>query len=105
VAVWEFMVEVEPSLEVGESFMESPGFHAGLNPLQHVVFSLNLSDDCPLVDFQFDVPFVVMVVMLNFGVGSGVLEDTGLFSQGVIGPPSRLEQLDEPWGQWGGRAA
>jgi len=39
---------------------------------------------------------VVVTVMFHFGEGGGVFEAMCRLSQGVVGPPSGLEELHEP---------
>ncbi len=89
--IWEFVADVEASFKVGELFVKPPGLYAGFDPLQGVVFSLDFGDDCLSVNFKLNVPFMMVVVSLDFSIGGGVVEGRGLFSQSVIGSPPSLE--------------
>ncbi len=98
----ELLMDVKVAFEVGEAFIESVHLHAVFDALLGIVFLLNFSHDGPAVDFQFCLSFIVMVVSLDFGIGSGVFEATGRFSQGMKGASLRLEQFHKPLWQGSG---
>ncbi len=47
-------------------------------------------------NFELGAALVVMAVSLHFGECSGVIEATGCFSQGVVGPSSGLQEFNKP---------
>ncbi len=80
VSGWEFTVNVKASFKVGKAFMKAPAFHVVFDPRQSVVFSHNFGNNCSLVDFEFHTSLMVVVVVLNFGIGCGIVECTGCLS-------------------------
>jgi len=77
----EFVMDVKAVLEVAELFIEPLSFHAVSDAVQPFVLVLDFGNNSMLICLELMVPFVVMVVLLNFCKGSGVAESTGLFSQ------------------------
>jgi len=57
---------------------------------------LDLGGDGSPGSFELSMALVVVAVSLHFSESSGVVEATGRFSQGVVGPPSGLQKFDEP---------
>ena len=91
----EFLADVHPAFECGETFVEPVHFHTMFNPLKRVVFLLDFSGDGVAGDFEFGVALVVMAVSLHLCEGGGVVEVTGHLSQGVVGSSPSLEEFNE----------
>ncbi len=104
VALQEFLMDVHPSFECSEAFVEPVCFHAMFNPLKRVVFFVDVSSDCSACHFEFGAAHVVAAVLFHFGEGCGVFEATGRFSQGVVGSSPSLEEFEEPVGEGGSGA-
>ncbi len=79
--VQHFTADVEAVLEVVELLMEALCLYAVSDPLQSLIFTLNFGDNGTLVCFKLATSVVVVVVSLNFHIGSGVIEGMGCFSQ------------------------
>jgi len=79
--VQHFTADVEAVLEVVELLMEALCLYAVSDPLQSLIFTLNFGDNGTLVGFKLATSVVVVVVSLNFHIGSGVIEGMGCFSQ------------------------
>jgi len=92
----EVTVDVHLLFECGEAFMEPVHFHTMFNPLKRVVFLLNLGSDGSSGNFEFGLVLVVMAISLHLCKGGGVVEATGCFSQGVVGPSPGLQEFDKP---------
>src|SRR6266851_6072435 len=99
VAAWEFLADVHPAFECGEAFVEPVCFHTMFNPLKRVVFFLDVSDDCSSRHFELGAVGVMAAVSFHLGEGCRVFESTCRFSQGVVGSPVGLEELEEPGGE------
>ena len=80
VSGWELPLDVQASFEVGEVFVKAPAFHVVLNAGQHVILSLNFSNNCLPVDFEFCTSLMVTVVPFDFSIGCGVVEGMGCLS-------------------------
>src|SRR6266853_240926 len=101
VAARKFLADVHPAFEGSKAFMEPIRFHTMFNPLECVVFFIDVSCDHPACHFEFSVAHVVAAVSFHFGEGCGVLESTCRLSQGVVGSPPSLEEFEEPVGKGG----
>jgi len=101
VAAQELLADVHPAFECGKAFMEPVRFHTIFNPLEHVVFFVDVGCDCPACHFEFSVAHVVVAVSFHFSESCGVLEATCRLSQGVVGSPSSLEEFEELVGEGG----
>ncbi len=99
VAPGEFLTDVHLPFECGEAFVEPVRFHTMFNPLKHVVFFVDVSDDGASCHFEFGAVGVVAAVSLHFGEGCWVLESARRLSQGVVSSPVGLEELEEPGGE------
>src|SRR6266851_9479366 len=96
VAAGEFLPDVHPAFKGGEAFVEPVRFHTMFNPLKRVVFFVDFGDDGSTGHLEFGSVGVVAAVAFDFGVRGGVVESTSRFSQGVVGSPVGLEELNEP---------
>src|SRR6266853_6042765 len=67
VAAQEFLADVQPAFEHGEAFMEPVRFHMMFNPLEHVVFFVDVGRDCPSRHFKFGAAHVVAAVSFHLG--------------------------------------
>src|SRR5216683_6899965 len=101
VTAGEFLADVHPAFECGEVFVEPVRFHTMFNPLERVVFFVDVGCDRPACHFEFCAAHVVAVVSLHFGEGCGVFKATCHLSQGVVGSPPSLEEFEEPVGEGG----
>src|SRR5216683_770497 len=99
VAAGELLADVHPTFECGEAFVEPVRFHAMFNPLKRVVFFFDVGDDCSSCHFELGAVGVVAAVSFHFGEGCWVIESTRRLSQGVVGSPVGLEELEEPGGE------
>src|SRR6266851_9452861 len=99
VAPGELSADVHPAFECGEAFVEPVCFHTMFNPLKRVVFFLDVSDDCSSRHFELGAVGVMAAVSFHLGEGCRVFESTCRFSQGVVGSPVGLEELEEPGGE------
>src|SRR6266851_7015527 len=95
----ELLANVHAAFECGEAFVEAVCFHTMFNPLKHVIFFVDVGDDCAVCHFEFGAVHVVTAVSLHLCKGCGVLESTCRFSQGVVGPSAGLEEFEEPRGE------
>src|SRR5216683_5047763 len=59
VAARELLADVHLSFECGEAFVEPVRFHTMFNPLKHVVFFVDVSDDGASCHFEFGAVGVV----------------------------------------------
>src|SRR5216683_5940569 len=82
VVAWELLADVQSALECGEAFVEPVRFHTMFNPLERVVFFVDVSRDCVSCDFEFGAVHVVATVVFDFGEGCGMVESTCHLSQG-----------------------
>src|SRR6266851_4370751 len=101
VAAREFLADVHLAFKGSEVFVEPVCFHTMFNPLERVVFFVDVGGDRSVRHFEFGPTLVVAAVSLHFCKGSGVFESTRRFSQGVVGPSSGLEEFEEPVGEGG----
>src|SRR5712671_3809466 len=76
VAAREFLADVHPAFERGEAFMEPIRFHTMFNPLERVVFFVDVGCDRASCHFEFSVAYVVAAVSFHLGEGCGVFEAT-----------------------------
>src|SRR6266851_6549456 len=104
VAPGKLLSDVHPALECGEAFMEPVRFHTMFNPLEHIVFFVDVGSDRSARHFEFGPSLVVAAVSLHLCEGGRVLESTCRFSQGVVGPSPGLEEFEEPVGEGGSGA-
>src|SRR6266851_2318174 len=101
VAAQELLVDVHPAFQGGEAFMEPVRFHTMFNPLECVIFFVDVGCDRPACHFEFGAAHVVSAVALHFGESCGVFESMCRFSQGMVGSPPCLEEFEEPVGEGG----
>src|SRR5216683_7481157 len=59
VAAWEFLADVQSPLECSEAFVEPVRFHTMFNPLERVVFFVDVGCDHMACDFEFGATHVV----------------------------------------------
>src|SRR6266853_3775413 len=90
----EFLVDVHPPFECGKVFMEAVRFHTMFNPLECIVFFVDVGGDGSSRHFEFGVVHVVAAVTLHLCEGCGVFESTGHLSQGVVSSSVGLEKLE-----------
>src|SRR6266853_807984 len=95
----EFLVDVHLAFECGEMFVEPIHFHTMFNPLECVIFFLNVDSDCMACDLKLSAALVVATVALHLSEGCRVVEGTRRLSQGVVGSPSGLEEFEKPVGE------
>ncbi len=93
---------VHAAFEGGEVFMEPVCFHTMFNPLEHVVFFVDVGRDCSSCHFELSTAYVVVAVSFHLSKGCGVFKATGRLSQGVVGSSPSLEEFEEPVGECGG---
>jgi len=98
-AAGELLADVHPPFERSKAFMEPVRFHTMLNPLERVIFFVDVGDDGASRHFEFGAVGVVTAVSLHFGEGCWVLESTRRLSQGVVGSPVGLKEFEEPGGE------
>src|SRR5216684_3299236 len=102
VAAGEFLPDVHPAFKGGEAFVEPVRFHTMFNPLERVVFFVDVGRDCSSCHFELGVAYVVAAVSFHLSKGCGVFKATGRLSQGVVGSSPSLEEFEEPVGECGG---
>ena len=99
VAAREFLADVHPAFECGKAFMEPVRLHTIFNPLEHVVFFVDVGRDCSSCHFELSTAYVVAAVSFHLSKGCGVFKATGRLSQGVVGSSPSLEEFEEPVGE------
>ena len=101
VAARELLADVHPAFERGEAFMEPVRFHMMFNPLERVIFFVDVGGDRSSCHLELGSVHVVVAVSLHLCEGCWVFESTCRLSQGVVGSPPSLEEFEEPVGEGG----